>query len=402
MVRLGATGGLAPRLSRVTRSPSTVNLTLQLYLQRAKREIDHRQDDWDRYKKYTNACEYVHTPVPGGKSAVCRLRPLSRSFYKMVELLQLNGLGDELPTNACTFHFAEGPGGFIEALVHQRQGGEGDLHYGMTLIDDDDPAVPGWKKSNGFLSRNEHVKILLGEDGTGCLFSAVNQQACREEHGGSADLVTGDGGFDFSLDFNQQEGASMRLLLAQVLFCVAVQKTGGRFILKVFDTFTQASIDVLYLLSSLYESVTVVKPSTSRQANSEKYLVCRGYRGLDTKSVSECLSACVSEMGEGKHMVRLYNYPLPHYYTMKIEEMNAVLGQQQLESIASTLGLMDSTKPDRLESLRKINIQKCIAWCQRHRLPYNRSVCATNIFLAARGSPRRAGGHPAASISETT
>tara|TARA_B100002051_G_scaffold236417_1_gene237491 strand:+ start:618 stop:1580 length:963 start_codon:yes stop_codon:yes gene_type:complete len=309
----------------------------------------------------------------------------------MIELLHMYSLCDDLPDAAVTFHFAEGPGGFIEALVHQRQSSTNDTHFGMTLLDDTDPAVPGWKKSKTFLSRNRQVHILKGADGSGSLFSADNLERCAREHEGTADLVTGDGGFDFSLDFNQQEDASLRLIMAQIAFCLAVQKPGGTFILKVFDTFTQASIDVLYLLSSLYNSVSAAKPSTSRQANSEKYLVCRDYRGLGDRGVADALADCVEKMGQGFNVTRLYNYPLPHYYTMRVEELNAVLGQQQIESIAGTLGLMDLTKQDRLEALRKANVQKCIGWCQRHRLPYNRSVCATNIFLAARGSPRRGG-----------
>ena len=401
MARSGCIPGLQPRLSRVQRSPSTINPTLQIYLQKVKTEIDHRQEDWDRYKKYTNPCEYVHTPVPGSKSAVCRLRPLSRSFYKMIELLQMYSICDGLPEAATTFHFAEGPGGFIEALANQRQGYPGDTYYGMTLLDESDPAVPGWKKSKGFLSRNSRVRIIKGEDGTGSLFSEANLRECASSFSGCADLVTGDGGFDFSLDFNQQEDASLRLIIAQLAFALSVQKVGGTLVLKVFDTFTQATIDVLYLLSSLYDSVTAVKPCTSRQANSEKYLVCRGYRDSEGARVVASLAECVEKMGKGDSVVRLYTYPLPHYYTMKVEELNAVLGQQQIESIAGTLALMDITKNDRLEALRKANVQKCIGWCQRHRLPYNRSVCATNIFLASRGSPRRGGFQSDPTGSET-
>jgi hypothetical protein len=87
------------------------------------------------------------------------------------------------------------------------------------------------------------------------------------------------------------------------------------------------------------------------------------------------------------YLLRLFPAPLPYYFVTKIEELNAVLGQQQIESIATTLTLMETTKHDRLETLRKNNIQKCIGWCQRHRLPYNRSVSSTNIFLSGRNSP---------------
>ena len=380
---------MRPKLSMDAPSQTTVSPTLQGYLQRIKAEIDTRQDAWDRYKKYTNPCEYVHTPVPGGKQAVCRMRPLSRSFYKMIEIIQSHSLCDSLPAAATTFHFAEGPGGFIEALAYHRADSPGDKYYGMTLLCDSDPAVPGWKKSRTFLNRNPRVAVLRGADGTGDLFSPDNLRACSAEFANCADIVTGDGGFDFSLDFDHQESASMRLILAQITFALAVQRQGGTFVLKVFDTFTRASIDVLYLLSSLYSSVQAVKPATSRQANSEKYIVCKGFRAENTDGVRAALEECVGRMANGARVARLFRTSLPYYYITKVEELNAVLGQQQIESIAATLALMDTTKHERLEALRKTNVQKCIGWCQRHRLPYNRSIVATNIFLAARTSPRR-------------
>ena len=56
-----------------------------------------------------------------------------------------------------------------------------------------------------------------------------------------------------------------------------MQKRSGSFILKMFDCFMQHSIDLLYILSSFYDKVYVMKPHTSRYANSEKYIVCKGF-----------------------------------------------------------------------------------------------------------------------------
>ena len=48
-------------------------------------------------------------------------------------------------------HLAEGPGGFIEALVHLRKNKQ-DKYYGITLITDK-VGIPGWNKSNQFLKK---------------------------------------------------------------------------------------------------------------------------------------------------------------------------------------------------------------------------------------------------------
>ena len=79
---------------------------------------------------------------------------------------------------------------------------------------------------------------------------------------------------------------------------------------------------------------------------------------------------------------KFLNIDIPYLYKNRLEELNAIFGQQQIESIANTLNLIDNNKYERLENLKKINIQKCISWCQRYKLPYNKIITTTNIFLS--------------------
>ena len=45
---------------------------------------------------------------------------------------------------------------------------------------------------------------------------------------------------NISTDFNKQELSGLQLLLAQVIYAIAVQKKGGYFVIKFFDTFSCA------------------------------------------------------------------------------------------------------------------------------------------------------------------
>ena len=78
-------------------------------------------------------------------------------------------------------------------------------YIGMTIINDNDANVPGWKKSNNFLAKNRNVIIEKGEDGTGNLLSIDNFNYCYSKYANSMEIITADGGFDFSHDFNKQE-----------------------------------------------------------------------------------------------------------------------------------------------------------------------------------------------------
>lgn len=361
-------------------SSIVINKTLMTYLKNIKQEIDNRQSEWDKFKKYTNPYEYVHTIVPNSKQSVCKLKPLSRSFYKMIEICGLLNITDNLPFNCKSFHLAEGPGGFIEALCELRNN-PNDSYIGMTLLDENDIAVPAWKKSAIFLDKNPNVSIEKGFDNTGNIMNAENLRYCFLKYKNSIDLVTGDGGFDFSFDFNQQEVISSKLIFCQIAFAIAIQKKGGKLMLKFFDTFTQVSVDMLYLLSLLYERVYFVKPNSSRYANSEKYIVCKNFRLNDSENLVKKLYNIFKNIEEEKNFERILNIDIPYLYSCRVEEFNAIYGQQQIESISATLNLIDNNKYERLESFKKTNIQKCISWCQRYKLPFNKVITSNNIFL---------------------
>ena len=357
-----------------------VSLTLNSYLNNAKKQIDNNFDSWDFMKRYTNPYEFIHTTIPNTKYSVSKMKPLSRSFYKMVEIVNMlhlfSGFNDE-PIN--TFHLAEGPGGFIEATEHLRKN-DSDKYYGMTLMDED-PNVPGWKKSNHFLETHKNVEIERGVTGTGDLMEVDNLKYCNDKYKNSMDIITADGGFDFSIDFNQQEILATNLLLAQVSFAISMQKVGGHFILKIFDIFTKTTCDLMYLLSSLYKQVYIVKPSTSRLANSEKYIVCKGFKKYPEKLINNIIGK-YSTLKTFEFISRILSNNLDYFYLNKIEEYNAIFGQQQIENINTTLNLIScKNNTEKIETLKKNNIQKCTQWCEKNNIIHNQNLISTNIFI---------------------
>ena len=369
--------------------PIIINRTLYKYLGIIKNQIDNRIEQWDKYKKNTNPYEYIHTLIPNTKHSVSTYRPISRSFFKMIEICNtLNLLNDLSKTNINSFHLAEGPGGFIEAIVYMRKN-ISDKYYGMTLIDDNNYNVPGWKKSKYFLTNNPNVTIETGIEKNGDLTKAENLKDCFNKYQGKMNIITGDGGFDFSYQYPQQEEISTKLIFCQIAFAISMQKTGGTFILKMYDTFTKFSIDILYLLSTLYDSVHIIKPNTSRFANSEKYIVCKQFRCENVKEYVTLFYTILSVFETKKDDIingSLFDFKIPYIFLNKLEEINAILGQQQLDSIVTTIYLIDNNnRNEKLEYIKKKNIQKCISWCVKNNIPYNNIENIynnTNIFLS--------------------
>lgn len=373
---------IEPQFVELEKIQPVINKTLKTYITASKTQLDTCSSEWDKWKKYTNPYEYIHTQVPGGRSSVCKMKPLSRSFYKMIEACKTHKLLEGLDDPIKTFHFAEGPGGFIEAIAMLRNEPK-DSYFGMTLVHEH-PAVPGWKKTQQFLDKTPHFSIYTGNTGTGDLTHPENLRQCYEDHKSSCDIVTGDGGFDFTSDFDHQEVMSTHLILCQVAFAISVQKKGGNFFIKMFDTFTTPSIEILYLLSILYESVYVFKPNTSRIANSEKYIVCKGFRLDDARNIVIALYHVMQGYNEGIYLNKLLNIDVPYNFLIRVEEYNAIYGQQQIECIGTTMGIINSTSNTNIENMKRSNIQKCVSWCQRHKLPYNKQCATSNAFMTGR------------------
>ena len=364
-----------------------ISFSLARYLYEIKEKLCEKQHDWDIYKKYTNPYEYVHGIVPQKKKSVSKYKPLSRSYFKMIELLHtFNIQYDNHKIN--TFHLAEGPGGFIEAIANTRKNSK-DTYIGITLLDDkNDPNIPGWRKTDNFLKQNPNVILETGKDKTGDILSIDNFEYCKDKYGSSMDLITADGGFDFSVDFNKQEVNIAKLLFAQISYAIILQKKGGSFILKIFDCFMQHSIDALAILSSFYERVYIVKPNTSRYANSEKYIVCKGFLYSSSDNFYSYIHNTFRKMvavSENGYINRFLNVPISNYFITRLEEYNAIFGQQQIENIHHTITLIDNKhNQEKIETLIKLNIQKATQWCIKHDIPCHSNIIGgqpDNIFL---------------------
>ena len=267
-----------------------------------------------------------------------------------------------------SFHLAEGPGGFIEALQYIRQN-DYDMYYGMTLMTGDKD-IPKWDKSSYYLNKHSNIIIEKGADQTGNLYSLENLLYIEKQYKHTMDFITADGGFDFSIDFNKQEESSLNLIFSEICFAMILQKKGGSFVLKVFDTFSSCSIQLLYLLTYLYEDVSITKPLPSRPANSEKYIICNNFKMVS--NLNEIIEKVVQQypLIKTNQITSIFNSSISNHFLDKMKEINSIFGQSQIENILSILThIMDDSKHDKQEQIKKSYLGKCVKWCKKNNLP---------------------------------
>jgi 23S rRNA U2552 (ribose-2'-O)-methylase RlmE/FtsJ len=350
-------------------------------LNRTKEQIDTRpiKGKWDWAKRICNDLEAIHF-MPNNRTGIAEKVPLSRAYFKLWEILHM--FNRDLPKSdvpITSLHLAEGPGGFIECVSDYR-GNKEDKMWGISLRSDSE-TVPNWRKARDFLEDHPEVKITYGADGTGDLLHICNLLwLSRNISSDGVDLITADGGFDFTEDFFNQEAIFFRLFFAEVLTAIMSQKNGGVFICKFFDFFTRPTIDLLYILSKCYNQVHIIKPQTSRPANAERYFVGIGFVKPPPHFINELVYSFVQSVN-GKYYVSLLEKEPGEIFLGFIESKLEESVEQQIESLEENIRVIMNSKFRRLNMNEIIQrqVRKSMDWCRRNGINVNKEIVAKYI-----------------------
>ena len=314
--------------------------------------------------------------------SVAKIQPLSRSFFKMIELWDLLA-----PVGVRgSAHTAEGPGGFLEAIQYRCPR----IPMVAMTLKSNERSVPGWKKSRDFLLAHPSVQVTYGADNTGNLYNHVNHTAFTqvvESRIGKVDVYTADGGFDFSADFNGQENNVQRLLVAEALAGLTTLHIGENsiMILKLFDTKCRATLEFLWMLSSCFNQTALVKPQTSRPANSERYWIGKGFRGADDWML-EFFKQLTEEESAVSGWDRLLSVEPDSEWLAGIKRFQEQMEEHQTASIQQTLALIRepvSSRSSHVLSLLVKNIQYSRIWCMKHNIAINQRYVGITDETAA-------------------
>ena len=334
---------------------------------------EENQNLWDYTKKISNDFELINQ---NGINSITSINPLSRSYYKFREIIVDFDLLPKNNNNIKYAALAEGPGGFIESFIHTRKKeflGRNDYIQCITLKSDCCD-IPNWNKAKKILNF-KNIKYCYGKDNTGNLYNIENIIDFRNKMGGNeANLVSADGGFDFSNDFNKQEQLSCKLIFAEIITAYSVNKKGGHFVLKIFDSYMKSTLKLIYLVSLFYENVYITKPLTSRPANSEKYLVCKNFKGFDQSTFNNLLENLNYWHTKNPNgiLLDIKGVNMPNSFLHHISTMNSYLLENQIKNILKTLIFIKlNIECEELSMLRKTQIKYAILWCDKYNINLN-------------------------------
>jgi len=308
----------------------------------------------DLLYKVINPYEFIHYKVPGSKFSVSKIKSESPIFYTLMEIINTFNIFDSfIGRNIKALHCGANNVSTIECMNIFRENNNDIIYDHVMDID--------------FINLKPINCIeLMTVD---FLYFEMNHYQINSETKIDAN--------NYCLNF-----------IAILCNILTYQNVNGTCIIKIETIYHKPILDILYLLTSMYEKIYIIKPYASDAFKNERFIICKNFisdysKTIENNNTLKILKSIIHEcIYSGKTISSLINCDLPYYFLNKIEESNIIIGHLQLEHYDQLINLLkNKNKEDRIETFKKTNIQKCIQWCEKHKIPYNKFVDKLNIFL---------------------
>ena len=297
--------------------------------------------------KFVNPFEFIHSNVPGSTISVSKVKANSTIFYELMELFQILNINDLL-------------------LVKHK----------MNIVH----LTPNYTSTNYLLN-------MLREDNEDNIFSShfyydkLYDKFIKTPYEHKLDLII----CEFAQSDYADTNKYINNIILIMLIIVKYQMKQGISVIKLENIFYKPIIDIIFILSSLYERVYLIKSSISDITKGERYLICKGFD--DTINIDNIEGELISklnnsELMENKNISSIIDNELPCYLLNKLEETNLINAQQQLEAYDQIINIFkNKNREEKVEHLKRSHIQKCIQWCEKNQLPHNKFMEKVNMFL---------------------
>ena len=307
--------------------------------------------NYDMICKIINPYEFIFSKVPGLKYSVSKLKPQNTIFFIIMEIMYNFNIFDYMNKNINTIHLGKNSHSIIECMNIMRE---------------------DYNDNHIFFELNESINI-------NDLFKKYNEMKSLNIKKQSIDFLY----FELNNKIYLNTNTYIYGLVLFLQLILTYQKENGVTIIKIDNIFYKPILDVLYILTSLYDKIYIVKPNTTNIITNERYLVCKHFTVKKNEILENKLEVLIKKLNSSHLIIdSLITENLSAYFMNKIEDSNINIGHQQIEHLDLLLHIIkNKNRDDKIDTLKKNNIIKCIQWCEKFKIPHNKFVDKINIFL---------------------
>ena len=337
--------------------------TMKKRLNETKAQLNNLPlDKWHRHTRKLNPAGTVAGMVKKNSNPEL----LTQAWLKFHECFHVFNLGpgpDQKEFNSV--HLCEAPGAFVTSLNHALVLHHTDVVWNWVAT----TLNPHYEGNDLGYMINDDRFIMgsmdhwdFGLDNSGNLLDKANMEQLVKRsktlsESGQVHLITADGSIDCQSDPGRQETIVSDLHTAETVSALKMLTPGGNFVIKMFTIFESETVCLLYLLACSFESVDIFKPATSKEGNSEVYVVCQRFR--DSKWLDAVLEKMTEYYGNFPVDYSLFSQDdIPESFVSELRKCGDLFMQLQENVISNNLHYWkDNLSNNDMKDLAEVQLQ---------------------------------------------
>jgi hypothetical protein len=294
-----------------------------------------------------NPYEFIFSNIIDTNVSVCKLKQSSNLFFELLEIFHLYNIKEILDCKKT----------IRQAHITSKKSMSSSVNLLQLFRENKEDTI--------IQEEFEHINIF--------------HRFCKDDKSYKIDFFI----FECKEEYYQNTSFYIKSVLFILYIILKHQHFDGLCIIKLDNIYYKSIIEVLYILSSLFEKVYILKPLISNITNNERYIVCKHFHNnpsFQYNLYDNILNDLKNILEKGildpsMNVQTILECEVPYYFINRIEESNTVNGQQQLEGLEQVINIMNNkNKDDKIDKLKKNHIQKCIQWCEKYNIPHNKVI----------------------------
>ena len=297
--------------------------------------INSNHSKVESISKIFHPYEYLFKKIPNSNFSVSKLKGQKENFYDFYEIIKTIYLFENFhKKNASILNISPNTDSINECIELLREHSNDEINY--------------YSSFDSFSKESEKS------------FDFIFYELNKEKYENENDYIIG--------------------LIQIIIILLKTQKQGGICIIKIDTIFLKPVLDIIYLISSLYQKTYIMKPTVSNMATFHKYLICKNFieDSFSKQFYYEKLIYYLEKFQEHQkkkiekpiYISSIIDSSLPCYFISKINDINIIIGQQQLDAIHQMIIFFKNNNKDKMNQLIKMHIYKSIKWCEKFKIPY--------------------------------
>lgn len=297
---------------------------------------------------------------------------LHTNFYELIEIIELfNAI--ELDSDITTLHLNDKLGhhtlatiAYTEMFAKKKQKNK---YYTNSEVSEYIDKNYGKKINNVDIDVNDskNIKSFLGKNKT--KFDFITTQT-----GYKPTMKVVDGNI-----INGQvteEQVTFKTIVNEIYICLKTLNSGGTLVCKCGETYTRCMCEMIYMLSTMFENIYVVKPCASHLSSADRFIVCKNFNNK-SKNINNIDTIFTSiNKNDGEYIASIFpNMDFDKIFLHEMISLNTEIANNQMIGANDIVRFVNSNNyfGDEYNDRRNEQIRASVYWIDSH-YPSNNNI----------------------------